>query len=323
LDTALKDGPRTDSHDITSHPAAISISGWLDPQLAEGARVVFRSSEFERVEAVLPGGGIGRIDRFPRVEGASCTFLRFPVGDERILTLQVDGQLRLQACPQGGWLLLPRAPASPAYWVPTLPILRKRDDLGHVTAERALEFNGLRQCDDGWRLEVHVPAGWCLDCVVWRFGPGHIDLVTRLEQPSSLERQPVFLWGSKVNCRLPTDLYRYLLHGELYTDDFVWPRKWKFHSEIDAQGIYVALDGLETATRDPLYGLLKRQVLYSVMLRQAPDGGWYHGEWTDLMESHYRCRCLRRGWRSTVTRRSGSRLQRRQASCRPAPTAPT
>jgi hypothetical protein len=37
-----------------------------------------------------------------------------------------------------------------------------------------------------------------------------------------------------------------------------------------------------------IYSLLKRQLLFSVIARQAEDGGWYHGEWTDQMESHYR-----------------------------------
>ena len=284
----MKSDPRARANIFTAPPAGLSVSAWLDPKQAEGARIVFRSAEFERLEAVLPGGGLARIDRFPGLEGTSCTFLRFPAGDERDLVLHADGQLHLQACPQGGWLLLPRDAETPAYWIPTLPTLRRLDHLGHVLAERALALDGLGQSDKQWRLQVHLPTGWCLDCVVWRFEPERLALTARLEQPSNLERQPVFLWGSKVNCRLPTDLYRYLLHGELYTDDFVWPRKWKFHSEIDAQGIYVALDGLESATNDPLYGLFKRQVLYSVLLRQAKDGGWYHGEWTDLMESHYR-----------------------------------
>lgn len=288
MDTALKTGVRSGGRVAAVSPAAPSASSWLEPQLTEGARAVIRSPGFERFEAALPGGGVARIDRFPQHPGASCTFLRFPVGEERDLALQVDGQFHLQACAQGGWLLMPRDDASPAYWIPTLPTLRQLDALGHVTAERSIEVNGLCQTDSGWRLDVHLPAGWCLDCVAWRFAPEQLGVVNCLQQPSNLERQPVFLWGSKVNCRLPTDLYRYLLHGELYTDDFVWPRKWKFHSEIDAQGIYVALDGLETSTCAVLYGLLKRQVLYSVMLRQAADGGWYHGEWTDLMESHYR-----------------------------------
>jgi len=37
-----------------------------------------------------------------------------------------------------------------------------------------------------------------------------------------------------------------------------------------------------------LQGLVRRQLVISLISRQAPDGGWYHGEWTDMMESHYR-----------------------------------
>ena len=249
---------------------------------------MFRSPGFERLRGGLARRRCLRYRPLPTAPEAQAARSSVSGGRQRDLAFQVDGSSSLQACPQGGWLLHATRYASPAYWIPALPILRQLDAFGHVTAERSIEVNGLRQSDSGWRLDVHLPAGWCLDCVAWRFAPERLGVVNCLQQPSNLERQPVFLWGSKVNCRLPTDLYRYLLHGELYTDDFVWPRKWKFHSEIDAQGIYVALDGLEAATCAVLYGLLKRQVLYSVMLRQAADGGWYHGEWTDLMESHYR-----------------------------------
>jgi hypothetical protein len=48
------------------------------------------------------------------------------------------------------------------------------------------------------------------------------------------------------------------------------------------------LSGLERATGKRLYDLIKKQIVYSVIARQAEDGGWYHGEWTDCMESHYR-----------------------------------
>ncbi len=34
--------------------------------------------------------------------------------------------------------------------------------------------------------------------------------------------------------------------------------------------------------------VLKKQLLFSVITRQTSEGSWRHGEWTDLMESHYR-----------------------------------
>lgn len=250
--------------------------------------VRFSGVGFNRQEVLLAGGGIGRVDRFDAFDGVRCCFVRLPAGDERSVALCASGSLSIRACPLGGWMLVPREGGQAGYWIPVLPALRRLDELGHVLAERAVGLDGLCEHDDRWQLNVELPRGWCLDAVVWRFEHHQLPLCEPLTAPSTLERQPLFLWGSKVNCRLPADLYRYLLFGELYTDDFVWPRKWKFHSEIDAHGIYVGLDGLETATGHALYGLLRRQVLCSVLLRQADDGGWYHGEWTDLMESHYR-----------------------------------
>jgi hypothetical protein len=78
------------------------------------------------------------------------------------------------------------------------------------------------------------------------------------------------------------------VHGHVYENRFEWRYKWKVCAENEAYSIYVALHGLERATGKRLYGLLKRQLVLSVMSRQADDGGWHHGEWSDFMESHYR-----------------------------------
>ena len=43
-----------------------------------------------------------------------------------------------------------------------------------------------------------------------------------------------------------------------------------------------------SGTSSRFYSLLRRQILFSVIARQSPDGGWCHGEWTDFMESHFR-----------------------------------
>lgn len=248
----------------------------------------FRSKSFERAAQSMAGQVGALLDSFPGVDGAECAFLRLPADGDRKVVFQCSGAYGLQVVPQAGWLLMPQDQRSPACWIPCLPVLRRLDAQAHVVAERSFELDGFELGPDGWRLEIRLPAGWVLDWVIWTFTPAAVGVARELTQFSSLERQPKFLWGSKVNCRLPADLHRYLLYGTMYTDDFVWPRRWKFFSEIDAHGIYVALDGLQAATGKRIYDLLKRQVLFSVLLRQADDGGWYHGEWTDLMESHYR-----------------------------------
>ncbi len=86
----------------------------------------------------------------------------------------------------------------------------------------------------------------------------------------------------------PSDLYAYLIHGHAYENRFDPLHRRKICSELEAYSAYVALHGLEAATRKKLYGLLKRQIVFCVIARQAQDGGWYHGEWADFMESHYR-----------------------------------
>lgn len=228
------------------------------------------------------------IDAFPDSPDATCCFVRLMPGQAREARFIVEGAYRIEACPAGGWLLMPMTIESAAWWVPRPPLLRVLDAQGHITAEQAVDVSGLSTSPSELGIMLNVPAGWNLDWVFWRFTPASADLVGDLRHLIHPERQSFYLWGSKAKVRLPGGLYQYLLHGQVYTDAFVWPRRWKFHSELDAHGLYTALAGLELATRKALYRLLKRQILYSVIAQQAADGGWHQGEWTDLMESHYR-----------------------------------
>lgn len=266
----------------------LAIGDLLAQSPRDSSPYVLRTAEFERQRCELPGQGVCLVDSYPSFEGAACAFIRLQAGEERQLAIHFNGAFDLRACPLGGWQLLARDSNAPSYWIPGRPVLRKLGELGHVLLEREPDLTGISISSDGWRVALHMPADWCMDWVIWRFEGESGVVASELQKPLNVERHPVFLWGSKVNCRLPGDLYRFLIHGAVYTDDFVWPRKWKFCAETDAHGIYTALDALESTTKKRLYALLKRQVLYSVMLRQAGDGGWYHGEWTTLMESHVR-----------------------------------
>lgn len=228
------------------------------------------------------------LDTFPDAPGAACCFVRLPNGAARTVGFSVRGDYRVEACKSGGWLILPVAGGASGYWIPRPPILRRQDAQGHIIGERQVSLTGLDVGTGELGISLDVPAGWHLDWVFWRFAADHSHLTSALRSPLPLARQRFFLWGSKASVVLPAGIYNYLLHGEVYTDAFVWPRRWKFHSELDAHGLYVALDGLESATGEIFYRLLKRQLLYSVIGQQAEDGGWHQGEWTDLMESHYR-----------------------------------
>lgn len=228
------------------------------------------------------------LDRFDEHPQAVCAFMRLKPETYRTLRLRLAGEYGLDSSTAGGWLIRPSRPTAPAYWIPVPPILRRLDEQGHILAEQNISLSGLSLSGEAWVADIELPSEWHLDMVIWRLQGPAAEVHEGLSTALAVERQDYYLWGSKTSVRLPAGLYRFLVHGQVYTDDFVWPRRWKFHSELDAHGLYTALTGLEAATGKPLYGLLRRQVLLSVLVAQAEDGGWHQGEWTDLMEVHLR-----------------------------------
>ncbi|NWG75112.1 MAG: hypothetical protein HXY24_10980, partial [Rubrivivax sp.] len=62
------------------------------------------------------------------------------------------------------------------------------------------------------------------------------------------------------------------MHGHIYENHEVWPNYWRVCSELDAYALYVTLTGLLRATGKKLYDLLRTQVVFSVIARQAEDG---------------------------------------------------
>ncbi len=254
-----------------------------DERTEDGAAFGVRRLRF----APLAGAEV-RLDEFTECTEARCAFLRLrPVAATR-LQLHLAGEHGLDASALGGWLITPTDAAAPAYWLPTPPQLRRLDAQGHVLEERAIALAGLSVSHQAWEVAFELPGDGCLDMVVWRLDAGPSGLREGWDARLALESQPYHLWGSKVDVHLPAGLYRFLIHGEIYTDDFVWPRRWKFHSELDAHGLFNALTGLAAATGRHIYDLLRRQILLSVLLAQSEDGGWRQGEWTDLMEAHLR-----------------------------------
>ncbi len=264
----------------------VDVVRLFDPALEQG-ETSLDSSHFHRERIVRQSMELLR-DSFPEIPGAGCVFVRTGSGQGCEISFWVTGSHRMESCKTGGWLLLPTCETEASWWIPQPPVLRRSDHLGHILEERIARVIRLHASTEGTGIALEVPPGFSLDWTIWRFTGETSHLATRLLEPLSIETWPIYLWGTKSNVTLPAGLYRYLIHGEVYTDDFVWPRKWKFHSELDAHGLHVALRGLEYATASPLYRLLRRQLAYSVIGQQAPDGGWHQGEWTDLMESHYR-----------------------------------
>lgn len=258
-----------------------------------GFRQVIDTADFQRLAWDVAGRASICLDRFPErtpknAECTACCFLRVLPGAKRTVHFSISGAYRLSVCASGGWLLKAVEPTSPSYWLPRPPMLRKLDSLGHVLAETAAPLSGLNLSSEEMTIEWQLGDDQHLDWVVWQFPATDHSMIAALEHPLALERQALFLWGSKTLVQSPADLYLHLIHGQVYANDFVYPRKWKFSSEHDAHGLYVALGGLEQATGKRLYRLLKRQTLFSVIAHQTTGGNWLNGEWTDLMESHYR-----------------------------------
>ena len=199
-----------------------------------------------------------------------------------------QGVNRIESCRSGGWILRAADNGQPSYWIPQPPVARSLDAQQRILSEKKVPIADFSSSLNELSVEFILPENMNLDWTIWCFPAAESGIQTALDQPLILERQPISLWNSQTRYQLPADVYLYLVHGHIYVDRFIWPRMWKICSELDAYGLYVIVSGLGLASGKMIYTLLKRQLLFSVISRQAEDGGWYHGEWTDLMESHYR-----------------------------------
>lgn len=233
------------------------------------------------------GGGEVLLDRFGEA-GAECAALRFTGVECHHLTIGVTGGYRLEAATAGGWLLAQVEAGLDSYWIPQLPMLRGLDRNGHILAHRKAGIVELDVSASGLEIRLGLSAGLVLDLVVWRLPAEHTGLLRSLQQLNSLERQRYFLWSSHTAYERPADTYLHWVHGHVYENHEVWPNYWRVCSELDAYALYVIFSGLFRITEKKIYDLLRIQVVFSVIARQSDDGGWYHGEWTDDMESHYR-----------------------------------
>jgi hypothetical protein len=211
-----------------------------------------------------------------------------PSGKARSVRFITPGVNRIESCPSGGWVLKSAETTLPSYWIPQPPLARRLDSQQRILSEETASIASFSISSGELSIELEIPGDMYLDWTIWRFPAEGSGICNALDRLLVLEKQPLFLWTSQTRYQSPADVYLYLVHGHVYVDRFIWPRKWKICSELDAYGIYTILSGLELATGKLLYSLMKRQLLFSVITRQAQDGGWYHGEWTDLMESHYR-----------------------------------
>ena len=213
-----------------------------------------------------------------RLAEGECRFLRFQAPGSHTF----PGVAAVHSCPAGGWLL---GGEDTCFWLPRLPVARRLDGDGHILEEKPAPVADIGLDAEGLTITLAPETGWVADLVVWRLTPG---LRWELTELAPVETQSWFLWGSHTAYSRPADLYLHLIHGWVYENRANWPKYWKICSENDAHALYVLFSGLFRATGKGIYQLFKQQLIRSVLARQADDGGWYHGEWTDRMESHFR-----------------------------------
>jgi len=273
---------------VPASDTVYALEQLFEPPEPATSRDVVRSSLFVRTEYELTGRATVLLDRFLDAQGASCCFVRLPCSGAHIVRFTLPGEYELQTCPAGGWLLKPDRDGNVAFWIPRSPVVRSIDSRRRVLSESPVQIHGLTDPSSELTVAVEAPADFHLDWVLWRLPANLPDLWAALEHTCVLEKQPVFMWGSHTSFGGAADVYQYLVHGHVYENRFEWRHKWKICAENEAYSLYVTVLGLEAATGKRLYQLLGRQILFSVLSRQSDDGGWYHGEWSDFMESHYR-----------------------------------
>jgi hypothetical protein len=271
-----------------SAPLRIALRAIFEPAGTTPLRHEVRTEIFERMAWDVGAGGNFVLDRFSAAMGASCCFLRLNPRQTTIVRFEAEGPYGLESCSTGGWLLKPAEVGLATYWIPGFPVVRRVDGHGRILAEEPASLVAFSPAPSESTIDVATRGDAPLELAVWRFPVEASGFIDELERPSTLELQPIFMLASHTSLCGPAGIYAYLVHGHVYENRFDWRRKRKICSELEAYSLYVALHGLEAATDKKVYRLLKQQVLLSVIARQAHDGGWYHGEWTDFMESHYR-----------------------------------
>lgn len=260
----------------------IDLSSLLDaPSGAELARM----GELVRTRRVHEGTET-ICDAFEQ-SGAHCLFIRTASPGSASVQVSLVGDYRLRSCPLGGWLLVPHG-TNDLLWIPRLPTLRTRDELGRIVTEADAPLHDLDVTPEGMTATFSLPDLQAFECVVWRFKGSTAAWLHELDTALTLELQPYFTYASHTVTRSPADFYLHLVHGHVYGNHWAWPRKRKICDELDAYALHLVAAGLGRATGKALYTLLRKQIVASVMCRQEADGGFRHGEWTGLFETHNR-----------------------------------
>lgn len=221
-------------------------------------------------------------------EGSRCLFWR---GKSAGAGMFLTGRFEVTTPDAGGWLLVAQDTQQPSYWIPCLPMQRQVDEHARILRQDACAIRSLRVDEAGMTVGFDAHPDRVLDLVLWEIDPRAATLLAELRTVTGSESQPVFLWGSHGTYQAPSDIYRHLVHGQVFDLRFSWPHKRRSCSENEAHALHLALRSRELSTRKRIYRILRDQILLSVLARQESDGAWRHGIWTAYMECHFRLHC--------------------------------
>jgi len=227
-------------------------------------------------------GGQLLIDQFDKVR---CAFFRLKGGHN--IELLVDNPYQFQEIKSGGYLGIPLDKNQPYLWLPDLPKIRQVNVDNCILSEQSASVYSFSwDSNNDLSFQIRSIENFVTDGIIWQF-----DEDFSADEISSLlpiETQGYFLWGSHGCINKPADLYRHLIHGSVYDLRYSWPHHKKCFSENEAHALYTVFSGLEKTTGKVIYRYFQQQLVLSLIQRQADDGGWYHGMWTDSSECHYR-----------------------------------
>ncbi|OUS15924.1 hypothetical protein A9Q88_09225 [Gammaproteobacteria bacterium 50_400_T64] len=214
---------------------------------------------------------------------ASAIFVRVSVSQQ----FKLDASYHFSTIAAGGFLGIPDNDNQPLIWVPCLPTSRRVNSSNAILEEKPCRLSNFAfSADEGITFDLTRDDASTNDLVIWLLTPDFP--IQELTSQSAIESHGTFLWGSHGCITDASDLYRHLIHGAVYDLRYSWPHNKKCFSENEAHALYTAYSGLEKATGKTLYRYFQQQIVLSVIQRQADDGAWYHGMWTDETECHYR-----------------------------------
>ncbi|RIZ71940.1 MAG: hypothetical protein D0530_01415 [Methylococcales bacterium] len=219
-----------------------------------------------------------------RYANAACIFLRINAGQSFKLVSQQS--YCFQHSVSGGFLGTSTSEKH-QLWLVELPEKRFINSDKTIQSVKSMTLSGLSwDVENGFSFEIMNSEDAVIDVVMWQFNEDFS--ANEINSLLAIESQGYFLWGSHSCINKPADLYRHLIHGEVYDLRYSWPHHKKCFSENEAHALYTVFSGLEKTTGKVIYRYFQQQLVLSLLQRQADDGGWYHGMWTDSFECHYR-----------------------------------